>query len=226
MRVVIAEDHYLVREGTRRILEDAGVSVAAAVGSAVELLDAVDRLGPDAVITDIRMPPGHHTEGIAAAHEIRIRFPSVGVVVMSQHAGEQYAFALFQHGTEGLAYLLKERVGDVDELIRALREVMAGRSVVDPRIVEVLVRSQSRTAESPLSSLTARELEVLAAMAQGMSNRAIAESLTLAESTVEKHVNAVFAKLGLGVEDSLHRRVSAVLTFLRHAPSDDAAATD
>ncbi|GAB3742653.1 response regulator transcription factor [Microlunatus parietis] len=225
--MVIAEDHYLVREGTRRILEDAGVCVVAAVGTAVELLDAVDRLHPDAVITDIRMPPGHHTEGIAAAHEIRARFPAVGVVVMSQHAGEQYAFALFRHGTEGLAYLLKERVGDVDELVRALHAVTAGRSVIDPRIVEVLVRSQSRAAESPLGTLTARELEVLAAMAQGMSNRAIAESLTLAESTVEKHVNAVFAKLGLGVEDSLHRRVSAVLTFLRHAPSDNAEpATD
>lgn len=224
MRVVIAEDHYLVREGTRRILEDAGVAVVAAVGSAVELLDAVDRLRPDAVITDIRMPPGHHTEGIAAAHQIQSGSPSVGVVVMSQHANEQYAFALFQHGTEGLAYLLKERVGDVDELIRALHEVIAGRSVIDPRIVEVLVRSQSRTAESPLRSLTPRELEVLATMAQGMSNRAIAETLALAESTVEKHVNAVFAKLGLGVEDSLHRRVAAVLTFLRHAPADDASA--
>ena len=223
MRVVIAEDHYLVREGTRRILEDSGVTVIAAVGNAVELLDAVDRLRPDAVITDIRMPPGHHTEGLAAAHEIQTRFPSVGVVVLSQHANEQYAFTLFQHGTEGRAYLLKERVGDVDELIRALQEVVAGRSVIDPRIVEVLVRSHTKTAESPLATLTGRELDVLGKMAQGKSNRAIAESLALAESTVEKHVNAVFAKLALGVEDSLHRRVAAVLTFLRHAP---AGATD
>jgi DNA-binding NarL/FixJ family response regulator len=222
MKVVIAEDHYLVREGTRRILEDSGeVSVVAAVGTAVELLDAVDRLQPDAVITDIRMPPGHHTEGIAAAHEIRTRFPSVGVVVLSQHANEQYAFALFSRGTSRLAYLLKERVGDVGELLRALREVIAGRSVIDPRIVEVLVRSHTRTAESPLASLTPRELDVLGEMAQGKNNRAIADALALSESTVEKHVNAVFAKLSLGVEDSLHRRVAAVLTFLRHAPSGD-----
>lgn len=225
MKVVIAEDHYLVREGTRRILEDSGeVSVIAAVGTAVELLDAVDRLSPDAVITDIRMPPGHHTEGIAAAHEIQTRFPSVGVVVLSQHANEQYAFALFSRGTAGLAYLLKERVGDVAELLRALREVVAGRSVIDPRIVEVLVRSHTRTSESPLASLTARELDVLGEMAQGKNNRGIAEALSLSESTVEKHVNAVFAKLSLGTEDSLHRRVAAVLTFLRHAPSGGASA--
>src|ERR671939_1190798 len=148
LRAVIAEDNYLVREGTRRLLEDSGeVEVVAAVGSAAELLDAVERLGPQAVLTDIRMPPGHHTEGIDAAHAIRARHPEVGVVVLSQHADEAYAFQLFMEGTAGLAYLLKERVGDLDELLRALREVVAGRSVVDPQVVEALVAHRARLAQ-------------------------------------------------------------------------------
>lgn len=219
MRVVIAEDHYLVREGTRRLLEDTGeVVVVAAVGTAEELLDAVQRLRPDAVIADIRMPPDHHTEGITAAHAIRAGHPGIGVVVLSQHANEQYAFALFQHGTDGLAYLLKERIGELEELLRALREVAAGRSVIDPRIVEVLVGSLTRTTDAPLSQLTRRELDVLRHMAQGKNNRSIAESLTLSESTIEKHVNSTFAKLGLAEETQLHRRVTAVLTYLRSGP--------
>lgn len=217
IRVVIAEDHYLVREGTRRLLEDTGqVDVVAAVGTGTELLDAVERLRPDAVITDIRMPPGHNTEGITAAHTIRTRHPGVGVVVLSQHADESYVFALFQHGTDGLAYLLKERVGDLDELLRAVREVAEGRLVIDPRIVEVLLRSHTRESSSPLSALTPRELDVLRHMAQGKNNRSIARTLNLSESTIEKHVNSTFAKLGLGEEPLLHRRVSAVLTYLRH----------
>ncbi|MBX7551670.1 response regulator transcription factor [Streptomyces sp. NPDC004232] len=219
MRVVIAEDHYLVREGTRRLLEDTGeVVVVAAVGTAEELLDAVQRLRPDAVIADIRMPPDHHTEGITAAHAIRAGHPGIGVVVLSQHANEQYAFALFQHGTDGLAYLLKERIGELEELLRALREVAAGRSVIDPRIVEVLVGSLTRTTDAPLSQLTRRELDVLRHMAQGKNNRSIAESLSLSESTIEKHVNSTFAKLGLAEETQLHRRVTAVLTYLRSGP--------
>ncbi|MEV0678998.1 response regulator transcription factor [Actinosynnema sp. NPDC050436] len=218
MRVVLAEDHYLVREGTRRLLEDSGeVEVPAAVGDAVELLDAVRRLRPDAVVVDIRMPPGHGTEGIAAAHAIRAGFPGVGVVVLSQHANEHYALSLFQGSTDGLAYLLKERVGEVDELVRAIREVVAGRSVVDPRVVEVLLRA--RRTGSPLDLLTPRELEVLGLMAQGRANRAIAATLRLAESTVEKHVNATFAKLGLASETERHRRVAAVLAYLRHCDS-------
>src|SRR5439155_17113404 len=140
IRVVIAEDNYLVREGTRRLLEDsAEVKVVAAVGTATELLDAVERLRPEAVLTDIRMPPGHQTEGIEAAHSIRAAHSHVGVVVLSQHADEAYAFQLFRHGTAGLAYLLKERIGDLDELLRALKEVVAGRSVVDAQIVDLLV---------------------------------------------------------------------------------------
>jgi len=216
LRIVIAEDNYLVREGTRRLLEDSGqVDVIAAVSTAGELLDAVMRVHPDAVLTDIRMPPGHHMEGIEAAHAIRATFPHVGVVVLSQHADEAYAFELLKHGTAGLAYLLKERVGDLDELLRALPEVVAGRSVIDARVVELLVTRRARLAESPVSALSPRELEVLRAMAQGKTNRAIAESLVLSESAVEKHVNVIFSKLGISNEPQLHRRVAAVLTFLR-----------
>ena len=216
LRIVIAEDNYLVREGTRRLLEDSGeVEVIAAVSTAGELLDAVMRLHPKAVLTDIRMPPGHHIEGIEAAHTIRAKYPNVGVVVLSQHADEAYAFELLKHGTAGLAYLLKERVGDLDELLRALREVVAGRSVIDPRVVELLVAHRARRAESPVSALTPRELDVLREMAQGKTNRAIAEALVLSESAVEKHVNAIFSKLGIASEAQLHRRVAAVLTFLR-----------
>jgi DNA-binding NarL/FixJ family response regulator len=216
LRIVIAEDNYLVREGTRRLLEDSGaVDVIAAVSTAGELLDAVMRLHPDAVLTDIRMPPGHHMEGIEAAHTIRAAYPHVGVVVLSQHADEAYAFELLKHGTAGLAYLLKERVGDLDELLRALREVVAGRSVIDARVVELLVAHRARMAESPVSTLSPRELDVLRAMAQGQTNRAIAERLVLSESAVEKHVNAIFSKLGIANEPQLHRRVAAVLTFLR-----------
>ncbi|MEV4740689.1 response regulator transcription factor [Streptomyces sp. NPDC049555] len=225
LRVVIAEDHYLVREGTRRLLEDTGgIRVVAAVGDATALLAAVARLRPDAVIADIRMPPGHHTEGIAAAHAIRAAHPGIGVVVLSQHADENYAFDLFRRGTDGLAYLLKERIGELDELLRALREVAAGRSVVDPRIVEVLMGSHTRTADAPLAALTRRELDVLRHMAEGKTNRAIAQELVLSESTIEKHVNSTFAKLGLAEEPQLHRRVSAVLAYLRHAPREAPAA--
>jgi DNA-binding NarL/FixJ family response regulator len=215
LRVVIAEDNYLVREGTRRLLEDSGeVQVVAAVGAPDELLDAVDRLLPHAVLTDIRMPPGHDIEGIQAAHQIRARHPRVGVVVLSQHADEAYAFQLLKDGTAGLAYLLKERVGDLDELLRALRETIAGRSVIDPVVVEALLAWRSRLAQSPLATLTPRESDVLREMAQGKTNAAIAESLSVSESAVEKYANAIFSKLGLSEEPQVHRRVAAVLTFL------------
>src|SRR5438552_6834233 len=155
LRVVIAEDNYLVREGTRRLLEDsAEVVVVAAVGSADELIDAVERLRPQAVLTDIRMPPGHRTEGIEAAHSIRASHPQIGVVVLSQHADEAYAFQLFRHGTAGLAYLLKERVGDLDELLRALQDVVAGRSVSDSQIVELHVAHRARVGDSPVIRLS------------------------------------------------------------------------
>lgn len=217
-RVVIAEDNYLVREGTRRLLDDSGqVDVVAAVGTFGELIDAVARLRPDAVITDIRMPPRHHTEGIEAAHAIRATNPDVGIVVLSQHADEAYAFQLLKDGTRGLAYLLKDRVGDLEELLRALKETIAGRSVIDPLVVEALVARRARLAESPLGTLTPRELEVLRQMAQGKTNASIASALSLSDSAIEKNVNSLFSKLGLSEETQVHRRVAAVLTLLREA---------
>lgn len=214
--MVIAEDNYLVREGTRRVLEETGeVQVIATVGTAAELLDAVGRLHPEAVITDIRMPPGHQMEGITAAHQIRAAHPGVGVVVLSQHAAGTYATELLKDGTSGLAYLLKDRVADPDELVRALKEVVAGRSVIDSQVVEALVNRSSRRRASSLQELSRRELDVLREMAQGKTNPAIGTSLHLSESAVEKYVSAIFLKLGLSEENQLHRRVGAVLAFLR-----------
>jgi DNA-binding NarL/FixJ family response regulator len=218
LRIVIAEDHYLVREGLRALLEDSGqVEVLAAVSTADELLEAVARLAPDAVVTDIRMPPGHHMEGIEAAHRIRAEHPAVGVVVLSQHADEGYAFALLKDGTGGLAYLLKDRIGDLDELLRALGEVQAGRSALDPRVVDALLERRSRRARSGLDDLTPRELDVMREMARGKTNGGIAEALVLSESAVEKHVSAIFGKLGQAGEPHTHRRVAAVLAFLQEA---------
>ncbi|MGH9036924.1 MAG: response regulator transcription factor [Acidimicrobiia bacterium] len=216
LRVVIAEDNYLVREGTARLLEMSGeVEVLAAVGSAPELLEAVERLAPDAVITDIRMPPGHKTEGIDAAHALRAAHPTLGVVVLSQYGDPTYASKLLKDGAAGLAYLLKDRIGDYEGLLRALREVVAGRSVIDPDVVEALVGVSRRATASPISRLTSRELEVLSAMAEGNTNGAIAETLHLSDSAVEKYINVIFAKLDLPPEAAVHRRVSAVLTYLR-----------
>jgi DNA-binding NarL/FixJ family response regulator len=216
LRVVIAEDNYLVREGTRRLLQDSGlVEIVAAVGSADELLHAVRRLRPDVVITDIRMPPGNHMEGIEAAHAIRAEHPETGVVVLSQHADEAYAFELLKSGTAGLAYLLKERVGELEELLHALHQVSNGGSVIDPQVVETLVARRARLKESPVAQLTPRELDVLTEMAEGKTNAAIADALVLSESAIEKHINSIFAKFGLSEEPQLHRRVAAVLAFLR-----------
>jgi DNA-binding NarL/FixJ family response regulator len=218
VKVVIAEDHYLVREGTRRLLESSGeVDVVAAVENTELLLDAVERLRPDAVITDIRMPPTHQMEGIEAAHEIRSRHPEVGIVVLSQYVNSLYAFELFRDGTTGLAYLLKDRVGELDELLRGLREVATGGSVIDPKVVEGLLGRRQEPARSLLETLTSREMEVLSEMAQGKSNAAISDSLYISSSGVEKHINAIFAKLMLSSEDGAqHRRVAAVLTLLRN----------
>lgn len=219
--IVIAEDNYLLREGVRRLLEETGeVDVLAAVGSAAELMDAVARLEPRAVLTDIRMP-GYGTDdsaamaGIDAALRIRAEHPRVGVVILSQYADEAYAFALFRDGTAGLAYLLKDRVAEVERLLDALRQVERGGSVIDPQVVEALVARRTKLSESPLLALNARELEVLREMAQGRGNRGIAAELHLSESSVEKHVNGIFSKLGLAAEPQVHRRVAAVLTFLQ-----------
>ncbi len=218
LRVAIADDHFLVREGTRRALEDSGeVTVVAAVGSAVELEEAVEEHLPDVVVTDIRMPPSHHIEGIDAAHRIRAAHPEIGVVVLSQYAESTYAFELLGEGTAGLAYLLKERVGDPKQLVHAVREVASGGSVVDPDVVGALVASNAQQRRSPLSHLTDRERDVLERMAQGRTNAAIAEQLCLSESSIEKYATSIFAKLGLSDEPQTHRRVAAVITFLRDA---------
>jgi DNA-binding NarL/FixJ family response regulator len=214
LRVVIAEDHYLMREGIRELLAATGsVDVVASVGSAPELIAAVEDTGPDAVLTDIRMPPGHATEGIQAARHIRALHPAVGVVVLSQYADPMYALELFRAGTAGLAYLLKDRIGEVEELLRALREVRSGGSVIDPKVVEGLLARRARHTGAGVT-LTPRERDVLAEMAGGRNNAGIAKSLVLSQSAVEKHVNAIFSKLGLTEAEDTHRRVAAVLAYL------------
>ena len=218
LRAVIADDHYLVREGTRRALEaDGHVDVVVAVGDAQALEAAVDEVSPDVVVTDIRMPPGHGTEGITAAHRIRARHPTVGIVVLSQYADAAYALELLRDGTVGLAYLLKERVGDPEQLVTAVREVARGGSVVDPEVVATLVSRRGPEPRSPLDHLTARERDVLKLMAEGRTNAAVAATLHLSESSIEKYATAIFAKLGLSDEPTIHRRVAAVLTYLRDA---------
>ena len=216
LRVVFAEDNYLVREGTAALLASVDdVELVAAVADLDELLAAVEKEKPDAVLTDIRMPPNHSMEGIEAAKRIREDHPDVGVVVLSQFAEEAYAYDLLKDGASGLGYLLKERVADVTEVVRALLEVSKGGSVLDPKVVEALVSAKDRMAHSPLAQLTEREREVLEQMAQGKNNAAIAKALFLTERAVEKHINSLFHKLGLSEETDVHRRVMAVLAFLR-----------
>ncbi|HET8559801.1 MAG TPA: response regulator transcription factor [Marmoricola sp.] len=214
LRVVVADDHYLVREGIRQLLEVSGdVRVVAVAEDRDTLLAAVDGTAVDVVVTDIRMPPGHHLEGIEVAHRLREREDGPGVVVLSAHADDAYARELFRGGTRGLAYLLKDRVGDRAELMRAITAVASGGSVIDPLVVEAMV-GRRRDAHTPLDDLTPREHDVLEKMATGLSNPAIAATLHLSVSAVEKHISAIFAKLGLVEETSTHRRVAAVLTLL------------
>jgi DNA-binding NarL/FixJ family response regulator len=218
LRVAIAEDHYLVREGTRRALEASGeVEVVAAVGHPAELEEAVARLTPDVVVTDIRMPPSHHTEGIDLAHRLRARHPGIGIVVLSQYAETTYALELLRDGSGGLAYLLKERVGDPDQLVAAVREVACGGSVIDPDVIGALVAGNAQPGRSALGHLTDRERDVLEQMAQGRTNAAIAGALHLSESSIEKYATSIFAKLHLTDEPQTHRRVAAVLAFLGDA---------
>lgn len=222
LRVALADDHYLVREGIRAALEDTGqVDVVATVGAPGPLDDAVDRLRPDVVVTDIRMPPDHRTEGIELAHRVRARHPDIGVVVLSQYADAAYALALLGDGRAGLAYLLKERVGDPAQLLHAVQEVAAGGSVIDPDVVAVLVSHAARGPTSALATLTARERDVLEQMAQGRTNAGIAAELHLSESSVEKHSSAIFAKLHLTDEPQVHRRVAAVLAYMQDAGRAD-----
>lgn len=216
LRIVFAEDDYLVREGTAALLgEVEDVEVVATVSDRDSLLAAVEEHRPDAVLTDIRMPPTKSTEGIDAARRIRDDHPDTGVVVLSQYAEEEYAYELLKDGAAGLGYLLKERVADIEEVARALRDVAGGGSVLDPKVVEGLVARRAREARSPLAHLTEREREVLGLMAQGRNNAGIAASLHLTQRAVEKHINSLFHKLTLSEEPDVHRRVMAVLTFLR-----------
>jgi DNA-binding NarL/FixJ family response regulator len=215
IRLLIGEDHYLVREGVRRLLESSGeVDVVAACTDLPSLQAAAMELEPDVVLTDIRMPPTGTDEGVRAANALREHHPQIGVVMLSQYAEPAYALALLEHGSAGRAYLLKERVSDIDQLLRAIREVADGGSVIDPRIVEGLVEARSRRRDSPLEHLTPREREVLAEMAQGRNNAGIAAALGLSERAVEKHINSLFSKLALSEETDGHRRVKAVLVYL------------
>jgi DNA-binding NarL/FixJ family response regulator len=218
VRVVFAEDNYLVREGTAALLQASDeVDLIGTASALEELLLAVEDLKPEVVLTDIRMPPTNTTEGIDAARRIRSDHPDIGVVVLSQFAEEEYAYELLKDGAAGLGYLLKERVSNLDELVRALNEVARGGSVLDPKVVEALVSAKDRMAHSPLATLTDREREVLQHMAQGQNNASIAKSLFLTERAVEKHINSLFHKLGLSEETDVHRRVMAVLAFLRES---------
>lgn len=215
LRVAIADDHYLVREGVRQLLELGGeVTVVIGAGTAVELQAALRTEPVDVVVTDIRMPPHHHTEGIEAAHAIRAAHPDVGVVVLSAHADPTYALELFRDGTAGLAYLLKDRVGDRAELLRAIEATARGDSVIDPLVVEAMLSRRGNRRNSALDRLTPREREVIELMAAGGSNAAIAQTLYLSLSAVEKNITAIFGKLGLAEEGASHRRVAAVLAFL------------
>lgn len=215
MRVVIAEDSVLLREGLVRLLEAAGIEVAAAVGDAGELLREVAAGGTDTVIVDVRMPPTHTDEGLRAALTLRRERPDVAVLVLSQYVEERYATELLSSNTNGVGYLLKDRVADVAEFIDALRRVADGGTVLDPEVVaQLLVRRRS----DPMEQLTARELEVLGLMAEGRSNSGIATGLHISESAVAKHVNSIFTKLDIIQADTDHRRVLAVLRYLRIAP--------
>jgi DNA-binding NarL/FixJ family response regulator len=215
LRIVVAEDNYLVREGVVRLLESQpDVEVTATCEDFDSLVAAVDASPPDVVLTDIRMPPTGTDEGVRAAALLRERHPDVGVVVLSQYVEPGYALALLEHGSQGRAYLLKERVSDVDQLLDAIHQVADGGSVIDPKVVETLVAARARRPDSPLDHLTPREREVLGEMAQGRNNAGVAAALGLSERAVEKHINSVFAKLALGEEHAVHRRVKAVLLFL------------
>jgi DNA-binding NarL/FixJ family response regulator len=215
IRVVIAEDAYLVREALELILEGAPeVEVVRSCADRDSLLQAIDEEEPDAVLTDIRMPPSGTDEGIEVAHRLRDTHPEIGVVVLSQFAEAQYPLALLEQGSNGRAYLLKERVHDRTQLVAAIQAVVAGESVIDSKVVEVLVGAQADRAASPLADLTRREYEVLGEIAQGKSNSAIVDSLFLTKRAVEKHINAIFMKLNLSNADDVSRRVKATLLFL------------
>ena len=216
MRVVVADDAVLLREGLARLLREAGFEVAGLAADAAELLELVGRTRPDVAIVDIRMPPTHTDEGLQAAKAIRKRWPGIGILVLSQHVHASYALELLSAGTEGVGYLLKERVSDLAELTSSVQRVGAGGSVLDPAVVSQLVgrRRQDADARDPLEQLSGREREVLALMAEGRSNKAIAERLFVSEYTVQKHVGNIFDTLRLPPSPDDHRRVLAVVAYL------------
>jgi DNA-binding NarL/FixJ family response regulator len=212
VRVVIAEDSVLLREGLIRLLGGAGFTVVEAVGDAEQLLAAVERHQPDLSIVDVRMPPTHTDEGLRAAPTLRRRWPTVAVLVLSQYVEERYAADLLSGNTSGVGYLLKDRIADVDEFLDTLRRVAGGGTALDPEVVaQILVRNR----RNPIERLTRRERDVLALMAEGRSNSGIGAILVISDSAVAKHVNSIFAKLDLATVDIDHRRVLAVLQFLR-----------
>jgi len=213
VRVIIADDSMLLREGLARLLTEAGFEVVGQAGEGDELVALVDAERPDVAIVDIRMPPTHTDEGLRAARVIRERWPAVGILVLSQFARPSYAFELLETGTEGIGYMLKDRVSDLAALADGVRRVAAGESVLDPSVVEQLV-GRPRRGRDPLEELTEREREVLGLMAEGRSNRGIAEALVITEHTVEKHVTSLMAKLRIPASADDHRRVLAVLTLL------------
>jgi DNA-binding NarL/FixJ family response regulator len=211
MRIVIAEDGVLLREGLAHLLADEGHEVAAAVGDALGLVEAVERERPDVCIVDVRMPPGYTDEGLRAAIEIRSRWPGTPVLVLSQYVEERYATELLSGDTDGVGYLLKQRVADVRDFLDALARVVEGGTALDPEVVAQLL---ARARRHPHDRLTPREGEVLALMAEGLSNAGIAQRLVITESAVEKHVSSIFAKLRLEPAETDHRRVLAVLRYL------------
>ncbi len=213
MRVVLADDAVLLREGLARVLAEAGVEVAAQAGTAAELLEAVEQLHPNVAVVDIRMPPTHTDEGLAAAEEIRRRFPDAGVLLLSQYVEAEYALRLLEGTSERIGYLLKERMLDVDEFLTALERVAAGETVVDPALVSQLVEHPRE--RSPLDELTQREREVLSLMAEGLTDRGIAARLFVTPNTVETHVRHIIGKLGLPATPADNRRVHAVIAYLR-----------
>ena len=215
VRLVVAEDSYLVREALAEVLSRAdNVEVVGTCGDLDSLMNAVGAESPDAVLTDIRMPPTRTDEGIQVARSLRQTNPEIGVIVLSQFVDAGYVTSLLEGGSAGRAYLLKQRVADRDQLLSAIAAVVSGESLVDPEVVDVLVQARAREAESPLDRLTAPERDVLAELAQGKSNAAIAASLLLTKRAVERHVNAIFTKLELGNAEAVSRRVKAALMFL------------
>lgn len=215
LRLVLADDHYLIREGVAALIAtEEGLELVATCDDYDSVVAAIDEHEPDVVVTDIRMPPTGTDEGVRLAAELRTTHPDIGVVVLSQFVEPTYALDLLAAGSAGRAYLLKERVSDIDELVDAVRAVASGGSWIDPRVVEALVTTRSAPADSPLRQLTPRELEVLAEIATGKNNAAVADTLVLSGRAVEKHINSIFSKLGLSEEPAVHRRVAAVLLFL------------